>query len=416
MSPPPPDSRSAGWSGLLGLGALYFVQGLPFGFQGHALALYLLDLGVSIEAVGFSGALALPWLLKAALAPLVDRRYWPGLGRRRSWILPMQAALASTCLGAALIPAGEQLWLLLLAVFGMNLFAATMDIAVDGWAVSLLGERELGIGNIAQVVGYKVGMLVGGGVLVVLSERIGWSGVLAAMGGLVVLVLLGTLLVREAPAPAAEASPTTLRELGHALRQSSALPGAGWLLLFIATYKIGESMSDAMFKPYLRDVGYTNAQIGWLVTTWGMGFSILGSTCGGLLASVATPLRAVGWTSVLRAGAIGSMVWLATLADPGPAAVVAVTAFESFAAGALTVSMFAVMMGHVDPRMGGTHYTLLATVEVFGKAPGSLLSGVLARALGFLGLFALATGLSVVFLGLLVPLHRARHRAPPGSG
>jgi hypothetical protein len=58
-------------------------------------------------------------------------------------------------------------------------------------------------------------------------------------------------------------------------------------------------------------------------------------------------------------------------------------------------------MARVDRRIGATHYTLLAGIEVAGKSPGGLLSGVLADAIGFLGTFAIGLGLSIAFLPLL---------------
>lgn len=136
--------------------ALYFVQGLPFGFQAVALPVYLRQLGVSLESIGLLGALAAPWMLKALWAPLVDRYYSPRLGRRRSWILPAQAGLALCCAAGA--AAGEDhLGLLLALVLLMNLFAATQDIAADGLAVDLLSEQELGPANAAQVTPKHVG-------------------------------------------------------------------------------------------------------------------------------------------------------------------------------------------------------------------------------------------------------------------
>ena len=147
------------------LSALYLVEGLPFGFQAVALPVYLRSHGVSLEAIGLVGALSLPWILKPLWAPLIDRYGSARFGRRKSWIVPLQLALAMTCLLASQVPPERPSWLLSL-VFLMNLFAATQDIAVDGWAVDLLSDEELGPGNAAQVVGYKVGMLTGGGLLV----------------------------------------------------------------------------------------------------------------------------------------------------------------------------------------------------------------------------------------------------------
>lgn len=113
------------------LSSLYFAQGLPFGFQANALPLYLLELGLSKTKIGLLGALALPWSLKVLWAPLIDRYGNARLGRRKSWILPMQALLAATCLIAAFFPLTEATLVGFLGcVLAMNFFAATQDVAV----------------------------------------------------------------------------------------------------------------------------------------------------------------------------------------------------------------------------------------------------------------------------------------------
>lgn len=393
------------------LGCLYLVQGLPFGFQSSALQLYLIDRGVSLTGVGFASALALPWMLKILFAPFVESYYSKRWGRRRSWILPMQTGLASTCLAAAFVPADDALFVLLGLVFLMNLFAATMDIAVDGLAIDLLEERELGYGNIAQVVGYKIGMLTGGGLLVWASAYVGWAGLFTAMAAVVASVLLIMFFVREPGRPIrgtsdADDPPTSMGELLRLLLDAMKVPSMAWMLVFVATYKLGESMADSMFKPFLYTTGFDKEAIALWVVTWGMGFSIAGSFFGGLLASRTTIMRAVAITAVLRAVSVGGEWWLSTHV-PTQGEVIVVTAAEQLCGGALTTAMFALMMSRVDPRIGATHYTLLATVEVAGKAPGPLLSGLVADTWGLPTMFAAATILSVAFLALLWPMARA---------
>ena len=54
------------------LGALYFAQGLPFGFFTQALPVMLRQAGVSLEGIGLTSLLALPWALKFLIAPRLD--------------------------------------------------------------------------------------------------------------------------------------------------------------------------------------------------------------------------------------------------------------------------------------------------------------------------------------------------------
>lgn len=398
------------------LSALYLAQGLPFGFQANALPVYLREQGVSLVNVGLLGALSAPWLLKALWAPLVDRYGSARLGRRRAWLVPLQALLALTCGLTAAVH--EHLPSLLGCLFALNLLAATQDIAVDGLAVDLLETEDLGPGNAAQVCGYKLGMIAGGGTLVWASGRLGWgwTGVFLAMGALTALVLVAVLLWREPPPTGrTHAPPTSLRDVLRALRlAASSRPGL-WLLAFIGSYRAGESLVDAMFKPFLVDVGFTREQITLWVGTYGMVASFAGSLLGGALAARGRLWRVVFWATLLRCLPLAAQTWLAGLSHAGglePWHVIVVTSAEHLASGVLTTALFAFMMSRVDRAIGASHYTLLASVEVLGKSPGAWASGALAQALGYAPLFALGTLASLVLLAPLLALRDAPAPVP----
>lgn len=382
------------------LGCLYFVQGLPFGFQVTALPVYLRQEGISLTAIGWAGALSLPWMLKVLWAPLVDRWGSRKLGRRKSWILPAQAVLGLCCAAAALRPEDSGLGVLLALIFLMNLAAATQDIAVDGYAADILKPEELGPGNAAQVVGYKLGMLTGGGLLLWVSEHTGWSGLFGVMAGLVAGVWLVALWMREPPMQEHRAPPETVGEVVRSAARSLWTRTGLWVLVIVATYKTGEAMSDVMFKPFLVDAGFTAGDIGLWVGTWGKGFSIAGSLMGGWLALRLSISRALLLVAGLRVIPLVGM-WALTLISFGSAEVIVVTCAEHLFGGALTTVMFALMMRSVDRRVGATHFTALAALEVFGKSPGSWLSGLLADQAGYGAVFALGAALSVVYVGLV---------------
>ena len=395
---------------------LYFAQGLPFGFQGTALALRLRQQGVSLQAIGFASLLALPWLAKALWAPLVDRYGSRRFGRRKSWIVPMQLGLALSALAAAQTEDAVALAALILA---MNFFAATQDIAVDALALQWLRHDELGPANAVQVVGYKLGMLIGGGVLVWLSGRIGWSGLFYAMAGLMALVLLISLGIPE-PKWEAEreharetAGGTSFGELGRRLRAAWQQPATAALIVIVLTYKMGETLADAMWKPLLLDRGFSVAQIGLWAGTFGMAFSLAGSAASGALVRRAPLVATLIWIAALRALGVAGEWWLSVLPQPSAAAVVSVTCVEHLVGGAITTVLFALMMRHTDREIGATHYTLLASLEVWGKLPLAGVSGVIAQRLGYPSLFGIATVLCVAFSMLTLGLQR---RLAAGSG
>ncbi len=400
------------------LSALYFVQGMPYGFQATALPAYLRTHGVSVGAIGFIGLLALPWMFKVLWAPLVDRFGSARIGRRKSWILPLQAALAATCALAAFVPVeGGLLWLLGL-IFLMNLAAATQDVAVDGFAVDSLKREELGLGNTAQVVGYKLGMATGGGLLVWMTPYIGWRGLFLSMAALSMAVFTVMLFARE-PTQERSSQLRSLREVLTRLKEALLLPGTLWTLIFIGTYKLGESMSDLLYKVFLVDAGIQPEQLGLWLGMVGQAASIIGSVAGGVLATRMSLYQALMLTAVLRVFPLVGRWWLAQ-AGLTEAGFIGVTLAEEFFGGALTTVMFAFMMSRVDRRIGATHYTLLASVEVAGKAPGGPTGAQLIEHAhwSYAQVLLLGAALSAAFLFLLLPLRRRRDapgEPPPDS-
>jgi PAT family beta-lactamase induction signal transducer AmpG len=179
------------------------------------------------------------------------------------------------------------------------------------------------------------------------------------------------------------------------------------VIAIVATYKLGESISDPMWKQYvLRIGGHATQDVGLWLNVWGMVPSILGSVLGGVLASRTSATRAVAVFAALRMLSVLTYAILAAETITPLEPLVVASWAEELTGGALTTAMFAFMMSRVDARIGATHYTVLASLEVLGKAPGALLSGVLAEVVGFAGCFAIAAALSIAYLPLLAVSNR----------
>ncbi|PZR16753.1 MAG: MFS transporter [Archangium gephyra] len=393
------------------LTVLYGAQGLPFGFQSNALPLYLGELKLSYTQIGLARALALPWALKAIWAPLVDR-----YGTRKRWIISAQALLTLTCVAAAFFPLDESTLVPFLAcVLLMNLFAATQDIAVDGLAVDLLEPRELGAGNAAQVVGYKFGILTGGSLLVVLSAAYGWKWLFLSMAALCVIAMTVVMFVDEPRHAATEKKErVSWREIVSKVKSIVTRSGAGWLLFAVATYKLGETLADAMFGVWLTRVHeIPKQQVALWLGGWGMAASVIGSFLGGLLATRTRIVTAVFIAACLRLIPLAAQ-WAAVAGLFGISrdTIIPLTMAEHCFGGLLTTTMFALMMASVDRSIGATHFTLLASIEVAGKAVPGLLSGVFVDHFGFSATFGIAVALSGFFLFVC---RRLSQPVQPGS-
>lgn len=402
---------------VLTLSVLYLVQGLPFGFQATALPLYLREQGVSLTMIGFTEVLTLPWLLKALWSPLVERFGQGPHGHFKNWFAPLQLALAITCASAAVLADQDQLRALVVAIFIMNLWTAVMDIAVDGFAVATLERNELGVGNIAQVVGYKLGMLIGGGLLVWASQWIAWSGLFSTLSVLILAIGVWAWRIEEPKFThkhERQVPPKILTVVRWMLLWFRTR-GAWRIAAVVGLYKFGESVADKMFAPFLLDAGIARASIGLWLGTWGMLFSLLGSAAGGWLASRWSLRGALSLTAALRAVPVIGEWALAMLPTLEPSNVIMVTSAEHFFGGALTTALFAYMMSRTERRMGAAHFTLLASIEVLGKGPARAFAGWVADHYGYAGAFAIAAVLCVAYVpvALMAPPPLPRSERSP---
>jgi PAT family beta-lactamase induction signal transducer AmpG len=392
------------------LAALYLSQGLPYGFFTQALPVLLREMGASLPAIGLTSLLALPWAFKFLWAPWLDRRplrvFGRGLaGLRRSFIVPLQALSAAAMAVCAFIDPTTMMPVLLGAVLVINLLAATQDIATDGLAVQLLPAEERGWGNGIQVAGYRVGMILSGGALLLVLDRVGWQAAFVGMAALIAVATVPVLVHREAPAAFAPERLGGGRAWLEALRSLLTRPGMlPWLLLLVV-YKAGDAFAVGMLRPFLVDAGRSLEQVGWMLGVVGFTTGLIGAVLGGWAAGRFGRVPALvgcGAFQVLAAAAYIPCA-LGTVSD---AALAAVVGLDHLAGGMATVALFTMMMDTSRLDHAGTDYTVQASVVVFASGVGAALAGVSAEALGHAGHFGLGALLSGA--GLAYAALRAR--------
>ena len=128
---------------------LYVLQGIPLGLTGSVP--YLLSgRKVSYKDQAMFSFAYWPFSVKLLWAPIVDSVYSAGFGRRKSWLVPVQYLIGifmfvlsfhiSHMLGEGEGKFGGEVNVLFITVvfFMLDFLAATQDIAVDGWALTML--------------------------------------------------------------------------------------------------------------------------------------------------------------------------------------------------------------------------------------------------------------------------------------
>ena len=388
----PGEARLKTFDKLALLGSLYLAQGLPFGFFTNALPALMRSRGLELSQISLTYLLALPWALKFAWAPYVDRWGSPRFGRRRSWILPLQVLSAAIALGLAFVDPSRGLGALMVALFFSNLTAATQDIATDGLAVDMLSPGERGHGNGVQVAAYRMGMILGGGLLLVVFDHSGWRATFLAMAGMLALSTVPVLFLRERPAkPAPQRAPAV--SWLAVLRR----PKMGAWLLVLFLYKGGEALGYGMVKPLLIDRGLSLSEVGWIIGTVGFLAGLAGAVIGGFTVGRLGRGRALAVAGLLQLVGIAAYL-LPAWGVGGRAAILGVSALEHLTSGIATVTLFTVMMDVCGEEAAATEYTLQASVVVLATGAAATLSGFLAKQIGYPCHFVVSVALSAVGL------------------
>jgi PAT family beta-lactamase induction signal transducer AmpG len=205
VSAPPRSlpSRFTAWHRLVVVTVLGFASGLPLALTGQAMQAWLSVEGVDIATIGFLSLVGLPYTFKFLWAPLMDRFELPWLGRRRGWLVLTQLALAGALLVMASIsPTAATRSFALLAVL-VAFVSASQDVVVDAYRTDLLPAHERGFGSSLYVLGYRLAMILSGGVAFIWVDPTqgshwSWPEVYRVMAGIMVIaaVLSAVLLPR----------------------------------------------------------------------------------------------------------------------------------------------------------------------------------------------------------------------------
>ena len=150
---------------------LYTLQGIPMGLCG-SIPLIMKERGVSYEGLSLFSLVSIPFSLKLLWAPLVDSCYFKSIGRRKTWIIPVQiltgivmliaAPYVDTWMGHMDTANGSEVvgpQVAVLTAFFLFLYflMATQDIIVDGWALTMLSRENVGYASVCNSIGQSFG-------------------------------------------------------------------------------------------------------------------------------------------------------------------------------------------------------------------------------------------------------------------
>lgn len=239
--------RLAAWHRLLAVTLLGFASGLPLALTGQAMQAWLSLEGLNVATIGFLSLVGLPYTFKFLWAPLMDRFELPWLGRRRGWLVLTQLALAAVLYAlAGTSPSAALRTFALLAVL-TAFVSASQDVVIDAYRTDLLPPAERGLGSSLNVLGYRLAMIVSGGVALIWTDpgnagtAFGWTW--PQVYRLMALLMLG----------AAACSALLLPRLVHApVPRTVARNDLLGFAAVVAAVAVGVLLTDQLANPFAR--------------------------------------------------------------------------------------------------------------------------------------------------------------------
>lgn len=368
---------------------LGFASGLPLALTTGTLQAWATAEGLDIKTIGFLTLVGSAYTLKFLWSPLMDRFVPPLLGRRRGWLLVTQLLLIVAIATMGTLSPAAALAPLAMAAVVVAFCSASQDIAFDAYRTDALHTDERGAGAAVTVLGYRLAMIVSGGLALVLADSyIGWRATYWLMAGLMVIGIVATF---AAPEPDVEApAPRTLTEavIGP-LRDFFSREGALAALLLIVLYKLGDAFAGSLTTAFLiRGVGFTVTEVGAINKVLGLTATIVGALAGGALMARLSIYRALMIFGALQA-VTNLGFWVLAVTPKAYWSMAAAVGLENLCGGMGTAAFVAFLMALCKARYSATQYALLSALAAVGRTYlAGPLSGVMVEAFGWPLFFA----------------------------
>ncbi|KAL1648328.1 hypothetical protein SLS58_002081 [Diplodia intermedia] len=372
---------------------LYFLQGVPMGLAGGSVP-FLLKAHLSYSQIGVFSLASYPYSLKLLWSPIVDAIWTPKVGRRKSWILPIQTlsgfgmlwlgARAEQMMTDAGADGGAGIWGFTWWWFFLVFMCATQDIAVDGWALTLLSPENLAYASTAQTVGLTAGQFLSYTVFLAFNSPdfankwfraipkeegvMTLGGYLTFWGWAYLAVTLAlAVMKREERTKNNDGISEVYKVMGGILK----LKNIQTFIVIHLIAKIGFQANDAVTNLKLLDKGFSQEDmaltvlidfpfelsLGYYAGKWSQTYPPMQLWCWAFIGRLAAAAFAQFVVMIFPVGGVTTWYLLTVIVEH---------VFSTFMSTVMFVAISAFHAKIADPVIGGTYMTLLATVSNLG--------------------------------------------------
>lgn len=372
---------------------LYFLQGIPMGLATGSVP-FLLKEHLSYSEIGIFSLAGYPYSLKLLWSPIVDALWSPKIGRRKSWILPIQSlsGFGMLILGSVIEnlmsttgkSGGPTVWNFTGWWFFLVFMCATQDIAVDGWALTLLTPGNISYASTAQTVGLTAGQFLSYTVFLAFNSKdfanrwfrsvpqesglMTLGGYLTFWGWAYIAVTIGLALLKKEEKTRNEDGIWDVYKIMWGVLK---LRNIQTIIIVHLIAKIGFQANDGVTNLKLLDKGFGKENmaltvlidfpfeigLGYYAGKWSQEYTPMRLWCWGFVGRLAAAILAQFTVAIFPAGGVTFWYMIVVIIEH---------VFSTFMNTVMFVAISAFHARVADPVIGGTYMTLLATVSNLG--------------------------------------------------
>ncbi|WP_340589321.1 MFS transporter [Erythrobacter alti] len=409
---------------------LYVAQGVPIGLFWFAIPAWMAANGADASDVAYVlGLTALPWTLKLVNGFIMDRYTFLPMGRRRVWIVGAQCmmiGLLSACAFAQ--PGVEDILLLGIAGFVVNMATTFQDVAVDGLAVDIMEEEERARASGMMFGGQAIGIATATTLTGLAIAQLGPSAAYLLAAAFIGIITIYMLVLRERPGE---------RRLpwsdGEVHQRNLEIQLGAWWPILKSTFKSLILPVSLLWVPVLLvrgfhygvfttltpligagDVGWDEQTISGFVGPAQLIGGILGLTIGGWMGDRFGAKRTVIglFTAYITMSAV---MWTLAPQWSDPSVFIGFVYVWCSLDVLITVAALPISMRLCDPRVAATQFTLYMACSNFGISMGAWASGFSDLLGGLRPMFLIVAALHALGLVMMLAVKYPRKGAVPPS-
>lgn len=387
---------------------LYIAQSIPMSFFSTVLPVIMRQQHFSLELIGMLQLLKLPWILKFLWSPAIDRSS-SRLSHYKRWIFSSEMIYAAIILVISFLDFQTTPLLIIGLILCSFIASATQDIATDALAVISFSRKNKSLVNSMQSMGSFAGAMVGGGLLLLIYNRLGWETLLPFLALFTVISIFPLIFFKErhmeAPIPEKKMEKIHPNDLLGFFKQK----GIRRQIPFLFLYYMGLIGILTMLKPMLVDYGYSMREIGIMSGIIGTSMGCAASFAAGFI------VRRIGRNTsriLFACLTLVTAVYFYCLVTFLPVNIATLhlgitLLWASY--GMSTIIVYTISMDCVRTGYEGTDFTIQTVITHLSSMLIAVLSGKLAGSLGYANLFLIEIGIAVLSLiYIIIAFHMKR--------